>query len=134
MKYILISALVCAMPNLAMAHGGGLNSEGCHNDRKRGTYHCHRSSYTPSTATSFSSSRSSSYSNFSQASSSSRYNKTQILTIQTLLKHHGYSVGTIDGIFGNNTRRAIESFRRDNRLFVSGLPNDQLILDLSKAL
>ncbi len=23
-------------------HGGGLNREGCHNDRKRGTYHCHR--------------------------------------------------------------------------------------------
>jgi hypothetical protein len=24
------------------AHGGGLNSEGCHNDRKNGGYHCHR--------------------------------------------------------------------------------------------
>lgn len=26
----------------AEAHGGGLNVEGCHNDRRRGTYHCHR--------------------------------------------------------------------------------------------
>lgn len=25
------------------AHGGGLNSEGCHNNRKTGDYHCHRS-------------------------------------------------------------------------------------------
>ena len=24
------------------AHGGGLNAEGCHNDRKRGGYHWHR--------------------------------------------------------------------------------------------
>lgn len=24
------------------AHGGGLNAEGCHNDRQRGGYHCHR--------------------------------------------------------------------------------------------
>ena len=24
------------------AHGGGLNSEGCHNNRKTGDYHCHR--------------------------------------------------------------------------------------------
>lgn len=24
------------------AHSGGLNSEGCHNDRKNGGYHCHR--------------------------------------------------------------------------------------------
>lgn len=26
----------------AYAHGGGLNSEGCHNQRSNGTYHCHR--------------------------------------------------------------------------------------------
>ena len=26
----------------AHAHPGGLNSEGCHNDRKNGGYHCHR--------------------------------------------------------------------------------------------
>ena len=26
----------------AGAHGGGLNAEGCHHDRKRGGYHCHR--------------------------------------------------------------------------------------------
>jgi hypothetical protein len=24
------------------AHSGGLNSEGCHHDRKNGGYHCHR--------------------------------------------------------------------------------------------
>jgi hypothetical protein len=28
----------------AAAHGGGLNAEGCHNDRKNGGYHCHRGS------------------------------------------------------------------------------------------
>jgi hypothetical protein len=26
----------------AYAHGGGLNAEGCHNNRKTGDYHCHR--------------------------------------------------------------------------------------------
>lgn len=25
-----------------MAHGGGLNAQGCHNNRKTGDYHCHR--------------------------------------------------------------------------------------------
>lgn len=25
------------------SHGGGLNKDGCHNDRKNGGYHCHRS-------------------------------------------------------------------------------------------
>lgn len=28
----------------AFAHGGRLNSEGCHNNRKTGDYHCHRAS------------------------------------------------------------------------------------------
>ena len=27
-----------------MSHSGGLNKDGCHNDRKNGGYHCHRSS------------------------------------------------------------------------------------------
>ncbi|QEZ44161.1 YHYH domain-containing protein [Cupriavidus oxalaticus] len=26
----------------AVAHGGGLNAEGCHTNRKTGEYHCHR--------------------------------------------------------------------------------------------
>ncbi|QJW85810.1 YHYH domain-containing protein [Ramlibacter terrae] len=29
--------------SFAIAHGGGLNAEGCHNNRKTGDYHCHRS-------------------------------------------------------------------------------------------
>lgn len=32
-----------ALPSIAAAHGGGLNAEGCHNDRNNGGYHCHRS-------------------------------------------------------------------------------------------
>lgn len=28
----------------ALAHGGGLNAQGCHHNRKTGDYHCHRSS------------------------------------------------------------------------------------------
>lgn len=31
----------------AFAHGGGLNAMGCHNDRKRGDYHCHRGAPAP---------------------------------------------------------------------------------------
>lgn len=27
---------------VAYSHGGGLNAEGCHNNRKTGEYHCHR--------------------------------------------------------------------------------------------
>jgi endonuclease YncB( thermonuclease family) len=37
--YIFI-VVTLAVP--AFSHGGGLNKEGCHNNRKAGDYHCHR--------------------------------------------------------------------------------------------
>ena len=36
--------------------------------------------------------------------------------LQKLLKLYGYSPGTIDGKFGQGTRRAIENFQKDNHL------------------
>lgn len=37
--------VLCALSTTslpAVAHPGGLNAEGCHNNRKTGDYHCHR--------------------------------------------------------------------------------------------
>jgi hypothetical protein len=34
--------LLASPPSPAFAHPGGLNAEGCHNNRKTGDYHCHR--------------------------------------------------------------------------------------------
>jgi hypothetical protein len=39
-KYLI--ATVFLIPGALLAHGGGLNAEGCHNNRKTGDYHCHR--------------------------------------------------------------------------------------------
>lgn len=41
MKRILFAGLL-AITIGALAHPGGLNGEGCHNNRKTGDYHCHR--------------------------------------------------------------------------------------------
>jgi hypothetical protein len=35
-------ALLAGASKPATAHGGGLDGYGCHNDRKAGSYHCHR--------------------------------------------------------------------------------------------
>jgi len=44
---VLIAATLIAglsvSSGIVSAHSGGLNSEGCHNNRKTGDYHCHRS-------------------------------------------------------------------------------------------
>lgn len=47
MKHILAVASLTVAPAVssvgwAFAHGGGLNKDGCHNNRKTGGYHCHR--------------------------------------------------------------------------------------------
>ncbi|MDO7836972.1 excalibur calcium-binding domain-containing protein [Sphingobium sp. HBC34] len=41
--------LVALLPEALTAHPGGLNSEGCHNNRKTGDYHCHRQASAPPT-------------------------------------------------------------------------------------
>ena len=43
MKSTLLKLLIVALilPVLVLAHGGRTNSEGCHNNRKTGDYHCH---------------------------------------------------------------------------------------------
>lgn len=45
MKKIILSALAVLATSLfvaeAMAHGGGLDANRCHTDRKTGRYHCH---------------------------------------------------------------------------------------------
>lgn len=38
---VLLTA-VLVLPGRVLAHGGGLDAHGCHHDRKRGGYHCHR--------------------------------------------------------------------------------------------
>lgn len=41
--------LICLtlLPMLSYAHGGGLDSKGCHTKRATGEYHCHRGAYVP---------------------------------------------------------------------------------------
>lgn len=39
----LILLTVLFISTASWSHGGGLNKDGCHNERKTGGYHCHRS-------------------------------------------------------------------------------------------
>ena len=45
--------LIGSGPVVALAHGGGLNADGCHNNRKTGDYHCHGAKRTAAPANSF---------------------------------------------------------------------------------
>ena len=37
-----IAPMLMAVSSFASAHGGGLDAQGCHHNRKTGDYHCHR--------------------------------------------------------------------------------------------
>lgn len=46
-KYLIVYLLLFLLANLSLptissSHGGGLDSYGCHHNRKQGGYHCHR--------------------------------------------------------------------------------------------
>ncbi len=46
---------------------------------------------------------------------------SQTRTVQTKLKRWGYYTGTVDGIFGNLTRKAVRYFQSKNGLVVDGI-------------
>lgn len=46
---------------------------------------------------------------------------SQIRTVQTKLKRWGYYTGTVDGIYGNLTRKAVRLFQSKNKLTVDGI-------------
>lgn len=46
-KTLCAAVVSLGISGLAYAHPGGLDSKGCHNDRKRGGYHCHRAQSDP---------------------------------------------------------------------------------------
>ncbi|WP_342064772.1 YHYH domain-containing protein [Cupriavidus sp. OTU4895] len=49
-KRVCLGGILCvSLLPTAHAHGGGLNAEGCHTNRKTGEYHCHRGSTSTST-------------------------------------------------------------------------------------
>ncbi|HBF28793.1 YHYH domain-containing protein [Rhizobium sp.] len=41
LRLSLLIVMTCCFSVTAFAHGGGLDSKGCHHERKTGGYHCH---------------------------------------------------------------------------------------------
>jgi len=47
LRAALVLVATAALPHAVLAHGGGLDANGCHHDRKNGGYHCHRAAVAP---------------------------------------------------------------------------------------
>lgn len=55
---------------------------------------------------------------------------TDVTYLQQRLAAQGYSVGTIDGIFGNKTLAAVKAFQADNGLTVDGIAGSKTWAEL----
>ena len=56
--------------------------------------------------------------------------KAQVRRVQQALKDRGYQVGVVDGLYGGNTRRALEDFQQSEALTVTGLPDRETVTKL----
>lgn len=122
---IFFASLHCAS---AYAHGGGLNAQGCHNNRKTGDYHCHRAPSKPAYKRT-----TPQQSNFSERGSLSKSQNAEIILIaQYMLSGLGYDVGVPDGILGVKTQQAILFFQREQSLLPTGRADQTLLLNLAK--
>jgi peptidoglycan hydrolase-like protein with peptidoglycan-binding domain len=45
---------------------------------------------------------------------------TMVRDVQVKLKNYGYNPGTVDGIFGSKTKKALMEFQKNNKLSVTG--------------
>lgn len=50
----------------------------------------------------------------------SSYQENQVIAVQKALKDRGYSIGSIDGKWGNRSRRELKRFQQDNGLQATG--------------
>lgn len=57
-------------------------------------------------------------------------NRDQVMELQTLLAGLGYDVGTADGLFGSNTRRAVRAFQQSKNQTADGFPTTSLLNDV----
>jgi hypothetical protein len=125
------SAITAFFAPPAWSHGGGLDANGCHNDRKNGGYHCHRGNSNPATARPR---RSQAYENPSSGSGApessnarSMETKDKIELAEKLLFRLGYDVDEPDGIQDEKTTKAVLLFQQSMGLPESGIITFRLI-------
>lgn len=133
-----LTLLVVAIATPALAHGGGLNAAGCHNDRKNDGYHCHRG---PSVSAPVAFARRSAVHAagprraFVTPTPQSSYRApapllsnpapavadSKIETVQKLLSRLGYQLGPATGRMTPATQFAIMKFEESGGMLITGV-------------
>jgi hypothetical protein len=141
-KVLLICLLL--LPTIAFAHGGRTNAAGCHNDNKRGGYHCHNGGTTSQRQSVRAPNNSASMNSVKPQALTAQPTSTKttatsvdatsnlVLKIQYALNQLGYAVGKPDGISGKKTINGIKDFQAENEMVIDGKPSELLLDALLK--
>jgi hypothetical protein len=129
-KLVVAFIVLLTLPTLVLAHSGGTDKYGGHNNRKTGGYHYHNAGRAHAAnnphqnhkTCGICSTSKSTTQNPSSGSSASTIltDKVKVTFFQSALVILGYEVGTIDGVVGPSTQKALEEFQRGAQLKRSG--------------
>jgi murein L,D-transpeptidase YcbB/YkuD len=139
-RVVVIALLMITESHSAEAHGGGLDRNGCHTNRKTGDYHCHGA---PASARSAAAAprNSSPIIPAAQRVSPSRVTVDSPATTpatdlvraaQVLLRALGYAPSIL-GANDSRTDAAIRAFQRTQGLEPTGVVSEYLVLRLAEA-
>ncbi|HEX2833148.1 MAG TPA: YHYH domain-containing protein [Thermoanaerobaculia bacterium] len=133
-RTILLAVLVLVAAPAAFAHGGGLDRNGCHTNRKTGEYHCHGAASAPappapsrSTQANASPIRPAS----AQTLLPADRNRDLVRAAQVLLAALGYRP-TLLGSLDERTKSAIREFQRAENIDGEVTVSEYLVMRLAE--
>lgn len=65
-------------------------------------------------------------------SNAKKLRKSEVKTLQSALNQQGFDVGAVDGIFGNGTRRAVQSYQAVNDMVADGFLSESLFRQITQ--
>lgn len=130
---VLVLGLLLAASSLR-SHGGGLDKNGCHTNRKTGDYHCHGAPITQSSvsASTRSTTRTPTIKVSRGIARTIRASDFElVMTTQALLRQLGHPV-SVTGIHGDPTSTAIREFQHVNSILEDGEVSGALLVKLAE--
>lgn len=128
---MLLAILVLAGVHSAFAHGGGLDRNGCHTNRKTGDYHCHGAPSAPAPSRSTEARTSPIRPASAQTLLPADRNRDLVRAAQVLLMALGYRP-TLLGSLDDRTKSAIREFQRAENIEGEVTVSEYLVMRLAE--
>lgn len=134
MKHALLASLLLFAALPAAGHGGGLDRNGCHTNRKTGDYHCHgapAAAPAPEPRASSTAPQTQRISSPVVTAGATTSQRDLVRAAQVLLRALGYDASLL-GSLDARTQAAVRAFQRAENLAQNGTVTEYLVLRLAE--